>query len=626
MSADSLAGKSLVLGRNSPTGVSALPVFVALLLLFGGLQFLIPLRTAVQIGADEGFELTKTTLCLKGYKLYSEVWNDQPPLHTFLITQVLKYLTPSVLGPRLVTVGFAALLLVSVFLMALHSGAGVSPAWAEGQAGRKRTQGKREKAFFLSLRSVRSFAALLCGGGVNSVPLWTAGLATALLIASPGFLELSSSCMLEIPALATALAGLCALWVLPRTRWYAAECLAGILFGIAALMKLVPLYLLPLAAMIVWLRQRALMPPLCASDVEHPKSQSGVSPVPHQAPHSKTSRRFRQPMQTSPSERGGRFVSFALFVGLKSLRSLLVPLLLMGISLAASFVAVDWLIERGAFLVHFQQSWSSHFGGVQSFEYGSPGEHAFDWSILLKNWDLAVPAVVGVCVLITRLREKREAIFPLAWLALSLIVFTNHQPWWSDYYIHIAIPLCWCAAVGIVFVGATLVRGCQRTRRESLRSLCSVRSFVALLFALCASAWMGTRVYLQIAGVRNAPQLYTALVLKEIERLKPFAKWMYTDQTVYSFHAGIPMPPPLAVMPLKRLWVGEMTNARIAAEMSQYKPEIILLRNDTREVPFQNLLDTEYRVIYQDDRQRLYAERTTIKRADAAERSVGRGQ
>jgi hypothetical protein len=128
---------------------------------------------------------------------------------------------------------------------------------------------------------------------------------------------------------------------------------------------------------------------------------------------------------------------------------------------------------------------------------------------------------------------------------------------------------------------------------------------------------MGARVYFQITGIRSSPQVYTELVLKEIERLKPFSRWLYTDQLVYSYHADIPMPPPLAVVPLKRLWTGDMTNKRIAAELSRFKPEIILLRNDTREVPFQDLLDTEYRMIYQDDRQRLYADPQTIKRADS---------
>jgi len=178
----------------------ARPIVVVAVLLgaFFVLQSLIPLRTAVQIGADEGFELAKATLCLKGYKLYSEVWNDQPPLHTFLITQVLKYLTPSVLGPRLVSVGFATLLLASVFAMALHSGVGVSPARVDGESISRWRQAGR--------------AVPLQQAG-SALALWTAALSTVLLMAAPGFLELSSSSMMEIPALAPAVARLCVLLV-----------------------------------------------------------------------------------------------------------------------------------------------------------------------------------------------------------------------------------------------------------------------------------------------------------------------------------------------------------------------------------------------------------------------------
>src|SRR5437773_4901308 len=66
-------------------------IIAILLGVFVLLQSRVPLRTAVQIGADEGFEVAKVTLCLHGHKLYSEVWNDQPPLHTWLITQLLKF-------------------------------------------------------------------------------------------------------------------------------------------------------------------------------------------------------------------------------------------------------------------------------------------------------------------------------------------------------------------------------------------------------------------------------------------------------------------------------------------------------------------------------------------------------
>jgi len=43
----------------------------ALLLVFLLLEFFIPLPTSVQIGADEGFELAKATLCLNGHHLYT---------------------------------------------------------------------------------------------------------------------------------------------------------------------------------------------------------------------------------------------------------------------------------------------------------------------------------------------------------------------------------------------------------------------------------------------------------------------------------------------------------------------------------------------------------------------------
>ena len=84
-------------------------------MVFLTLQLCLPLATAVQIGADEGFELAKATLCLHGHHLYTEVWNDQPPLHTFIVTELLRWLPHSILVPRLVTSAFTVLLLASLF-------------------------------------------------------------------------------------------------------------------------------------------------------------------------------------------------------------------------------------------------------------------------------------------------------------------------------------------------------------------------------------------------------------------------------------------------------------------------------------------------------------------------------
>lgn len=126
---------------------------------------------------------------------------------------------------------------------------------------------------------------------------------------------------------------------------------------------------------------------------------------------------------------------------------------------------------------------------------------------------------------------------------------------------------------------------------------------------------LGSRTVIQIRAARHSPQTYSSLVLKEIERFKPFTRFLYADQPFYSFHSGIPLIPDLAVVILKRSRSGEMTNAKITEEMEAVKPELILLANDTRVMPFQHLHQTEYRLVYQDFLHRLYALKSIANKA-----------
>jgi len=474
---------------------------IALSFLLGGFFFLgtlMPLRTAVEIGADEGFELAKATLCLHGYKLYSQVWNDQPPLHTFLVTQALKYMSQSVLVPRFITICFAAFLLASIFQIARH---------------------------------------------INGLAV--AALTAGLLIASPGFLTLSSSCMLEIPALAPASAALWMLLLSNGRRWRLPEIAAGILFGVAFEIKLIGLTLLPLAALIIWLKNR-------------------------QTP-----------------DAGRRFILSAV---------------ILAAVIVVSTIITDLLSSGGDYLAHFQQSWSSHFANARSSEYGSPTDHPFAWVVLLRNWDATIPALVGIVVCAFEMRQRPIAVLPAAWLALNLTVFGLHKPWWHYYYVHTAIPLCWCAAIGLEAV----FRNCVSRRRAPQWA-------VFVLFAGCVLSWMGGRVYLQIKTARASPQTASSLVFTQISRFKPHTKFFYACDPIYSFHAGIPMPPDLAVLVLKRLWAGEMTNAKIAAEMSEIQPGMVLLRNDSRPVPFQALIRSQYNLVYEDQHHLLYVHKSILR-------------
>jgi hypothetical protein len=135
------------------------------------------------------------------------------------------------------------------------------------------------------------------------------------------------------------------------------------------------------------------------------------------------------------------------------------------------------------------------------------------------------------------------------------------------------------------------------------------------VFALCALPWLGARLYLQASGIRQVPKLYNCRALKEIERFKPFTQFMFADQPIYSFHSGIPVPPRLAILSLKRFWTGEMSNARLVSELEAARPGLMLLVSDPEERCFQDLLNGDYQLVYEDAASRLYALKSIARKA-----------
>ena len=134
------------------------------------------------------------------------------------------------------------------------------------------------------------------------------------------------------------------------------------------------------------------------------------------------------------------------------------------------------------------------------------------------------------------------------------------------------------------------------------------------LYALCALPWISARVWLEVLNVRESPQLYSSLILGQVERYKPYSQWFYTVEPVYSFHAGIPMPPDLAVVSLKRMWTGQISSARIAQEMRDIQPGIVMLRNDTKPTFIDDLIAQRYQLVYQDSDYRLYIHKSIVNK------------
>jgi hypothetical protein len=62
-------------------------------------------------------------------------------------------------------------------------------------------------------------------------------------------------------------------------------------------------------------------------------------------------------------------------------------------------------------------------------------------------------------------------------------------------------------------------------------------------------------------------------------------RWVFADRVIYAFWAGVPVPPELAVIPRKRIWSGQLTEAELLECLERYRPERLLLLSSVADWP-----------------------------------------
>jgi len=87
--------------------------FIALLLVFS-IAIIIPFKSALQFGGDDGMELGKAFQYWGPGEWRESMWNDQPPLYSWILAGAFHLFGPEAWAARLVSAGFLVVLLVSV--------------------------------------------------------------------------------------------------------------------------------------------------------------------------------------------------------------------------------------------------------------------------------------------------------------------------------------------------------------------------------------------------------------------------------------------------------------------------------------------------------------------------------
>jgi 4-amino-4-deoxy-L-arabinose transferase-like glycosyltransferase len=184
-----LSEKLIALGWN------IIPLTIYPLIIY----FVIPIRQIFVFDADEGYNVIKAMLMVRGYPLYSVIWSDQPPMLTYLLAGVFKILGLDVNVGRSIIIVFAILLI-----------------WAFTQ--------------YISVIASR----------------WHALAGLCLLLVLPNFVKLSVSVMVGLPAIALATVALYFITLWHRNKRNAWLILAAVVLALSVLTKLFTGFLAPI--------------------------------------------------------------------------------------------------------------------------------------------------------------------------------------------------------------------------------------------------------------------------------------------------------------------------------------------------------------------------------------------
>lgn len=414
--------------------------------------------------ADEGMEMNKAVLVATGHRLYSEVWNDQPPLYTLALSTFLHNEEATIGLLRRVNYVATAVLLLS--LCAVGGLFGLS------------------------------FGELLLAGG--------------FLAASPWFLFCSASTMLEIPALSIGMMGVCFMLSAIASCSIGLASFGGAILGTAAMIKLTSLSALPILA------------------------------------------------------------------GFAAVRSVSAPkqvLLVVSTSLLAFVLtaAVIWCIcTSGASLRYLV---FTHFLDYPALDIEASKAYRFHWDWFSSQPYLTIAALGGGIFLACSPRKYGAGILGM-WVLTIIILFATHFPWWGYYSVHLSLPMALLAGVGL---NAAIERiFCADNRKPTL----VVLTMLLGAFSIgCLWEW-GEGFATEFKRVRTNGNWRNNAVVKclrnELPNIPRKSKMLQLVPGPYSVECGLQPLPWYAVMPLKRFWIGELSEDGLLEEVRAKKADVVI--------------------------------------------------
>ncbi len=457
------------------------------------------------------------------------------------------------------------------------------------------------KVFGLSIYAARLlvlfFGALLVGAFLQIVRPQTgmlaAGAALTLLLFSPNFLQLSVSAMIMIPSLALALL---AVWALLRYRENQQRgylLLSGVCLALSLQTKMDTLLLLPACVLELFLlrrQTRELIP--CSNE-----DRDGFSPHPPSG----------HPLPRRGGEGRGEGAGSQLLLWLGTV---------IGVFLLVA-LALGWNTDS---LV------ATHLGASTRTAFSATGNAALT-NMLVAEQGTNLLALAGVALVFWR--KRWDLLFPVVWLVTELLARSWHRPFWPYHYLHLAVPLAWLAGIALKLGWDWLLTfDLVAFKRPPFQG-----AVVLLLFSLLLSLAAvdvpdhARREWLPLHPT-DPPSAWKVVQLMKAKQAS--THWVFADDVMIPFYAGLPVPPELAVLSAKRLQAGLITQPEMLNVLRRYRPEQAVLRQSIFGDKIMAHLKAHYTLKLEDGALRYYVLNSNSeiesppKNAQNAERGVAK--
>ena len=426
---------------------------------------------------DEGPYMMAAKLVHSGHRLYSEVYSAQPPLFISSIAIAFAILGPSARTARMVIVAYSTIGLLAIALLA------------------------RE----------------LAG--------WLAGLSAAVLLAiTPDFFLYSRACIGDIPSMSMAALAIFMVLYYRRSRQRRWLAFSGLALSAGLLLKLLPLFVVPLLGLIVFLNRFYL-----------PSSSRGFS------------------FEWRP------LVADLIWLGIPCLLPFLWCLLAYDFRPMYDQVIGFWLQARAAFRPDVT------FNGRKILTY-----------LAVLNGGMFSLAIYGLWAAFAKC--PAQGVIMAIWLILSALGLANHAPLWNHLLTAWLFPLAILAGIAtsdIVHRFGILGReGSDWSQAKPLLvGLCAMLVYLSTLPAMIE---LDSRL---LVAPTSEEDLEAVQFLKVVTAPSDF---IVTDEQLIPFWADRDVPPPLTDTSFKRIISGRLTTDQVIAMTQEYRPNAIVFWSSGR--------------------------------------------